>query len=170
LGGDSQTSLAADAKVAEAVAKAKEAEGKRQLTFAASAAQEKAAALARQFMSSKAGSKPAAGVTVTGDDEKRAFSAEIEINDYPQHARWKVTHKGALDAIIDLTECAVTTKGGFIQPGRNPAPGERKLHLLIEGNTDMDVQRCRTEIMRMLEEAAADSRPETAKYAKYSVV
>lgn len=164
-----------EAKVAAAVAKAKEAEEKRQLTLAASAAQMQASRLAEKLMSNKPATLPkvpinAANTQMPTEDEKRAFSAEVEINDYPQHARWKVTHKGALDAIVDETECAVTTKGGYIQPGRNPQPGERKLHLLIEGRTEMGVNRCRMEIVRILEEAAADSRPESSKYAKYSVL
>jgi ATP-dependent RNA helicase DDX46/PRP5 len=156
---------------------AREAEAQRQAREATAAAAAKAAAIAAQLSRGKAGGPGSGssgsahgGMSVDGE-EKRAFFSEIEINDYPQHARWKVTHKGALDSVIDLTDCAVTTKGGYIPPGRNAMPGERKLHLLVEGNSEVDVQRCKAEIIRMLEEAAADSRPEqTVKYAKYSIV
>ena len=80
------------------------------------------------------------------------FQAEVEINHYSQHARWKVTHKGALDSITQETECVVTTKGAYVEPGRQPQPGERKLHLLIQGPTEMGVELCRMEIIRRLEE------------------
>ena len=36
---------------------------------------------------------------------------QLEINDYPQHARWKATHKDALAPIQEFTGCAITTKG-----------------------------------------------------------
>jgi ATP-dependent RNA helicase DDX46/PRP5 len=60
---------------------------------------------------------------------------EIEINDYPQQARWKVTHKDALASITEFTGCGVTAKGQFYPPGRNPPVGQRKLFLFIEGNS-----------------------------------
>lgn len=171
--GDSVSAQIADAKVHSAMEAARQAEAARLQKLAASSAMQQAALIAQRFMSKNpaptSGSNPA-GVAADGET-KRAFFSEIEINDYPQHARWKVTHKGALDAIIDLTDCAVTTKGGYIAPGRNAQPGERKLHLLVEGHSEIEVQRCKTEIIRMLEEAAADSRPDApAAYSKYKVV
>jgi len=98
---------------------------------------------------------------------------ELEINHYPQHARWKVTHKGALMDILEQTECCVTTKGSYVPEGRKPQPGERKLYLLIEGKTQTDVTRCRGELVRMMDEAANDSAnreaPAQAR-GRYSVV
>ena len=171
--GDSVSSQIADAKVHSAMEAARQAEAARLQKLAASSAMAQAALIAQRFMTKNpppsSGSNPG-GMAADGE-AKRAFFSEVEINDYPQHARWKVTHKGALDAIIDLTDCAVTTKGGYIPPGRNPQPGERKLHLLVEGHSEIEVQRCKTEIIRMLEEAAADSRPDApAAYSKYKVV
>ena len=174
-GGDSQSAQLADQKVVSAMQAAREAEAQRQAREATATAAAKAAAIAAQLSRGKAGTGGSSGSAHGGvgadGEEKRAFFSEVEINDYPQHARWKVTHKGALDSVIDLTDCAVTTKGGYIPPGRNAMPGERKLHLLVEGNSEVEVQRCKAEIIRMLEEAAADSRPDApVKYAKYSVV
>ena len=37
-------------------------------------------------------------------------SLEIEINDYPQAARWKVTQKGGLDTIMKYTNKSISTK------------------------------------------------------------
>jgi ATP-dependent RNA helicase DDX46/PRP5 len=81
-----------------------------------------------------------------------------------------VTHKGALDQLIEETQCAITTKGDFFQQGRNPPPNARKLYLLIEGASEMMVARCKGEIMRMVNEAIAENRPEPQKYAgRYTV-
>jgi len=98
------------------------------------------------------------------------FAEELEINDYPQQARWKVTHKDALSAITEFTGAAITTRGSYVPPGRPPAPGERKLYLYIEGGDATTVRQAKTEIKRILEEAAATAVPEKAMYGKYSVV
>jgi ATP-dependent RNA helicase DDX46/PRP5 len=94
----------------------------------------------------------------------------LEINDYPQQARWKVTHKDALNAITEFTGAAVTTRGSFVPPGRNPPPGERKLYLFIEGQDVTSVRQAKDEIKRILAEASVGAQPEKAAYGKYSVV
>jgi len=100
---------------------------------------------------------------------KAHFEAEIEINDYPQQARWKVTHKDALTSITEFTGAAITTRGNYIPSGRNPGPNQRKLYLYIEGSTEHSVKMARTEIKHLLEEAASQAPPERAPYGRYSV-
>ena len=53
--------------------------------------------------------KKAADAAMVGRTDH--FTEVVFINDYPQHARWKVTHKDCYDAIIELTGCAITAKG-----------------------------------------------------------
>jgi hypothetical protein len=60
-----------------------------------------------------------------------AFAIEIEINDFPQRARWKVTSKENISNISELSGAAITTRGSFFPPGKVPGPKERKLHLVI---------------------------------------
>lgn len=98
------------------------------------------------------------------------FAGELEINDYPQNARWQVTRKGALADVEEFTGCVVTTRGNFYPAGRNPPVGERKLHFLIEGPTRDAVRVARRDIRQKLDEAAAVSRPGDSQYSKYSVV
>eukprot|EP00658_Telonema_sp_P-2_P071900 TRINITY_DN6110_c0_g3_i3.p1 TRINITY_DN6110_c0_g3~~TRINITY_DN6110_c0_g3_i3.p1 ORF type:complete len:1097 (+),score=316.21 TRINITY_DN6110_c0_g3_i3:90-3380(+) len=85
-------------------------------------------------------------------------AVELEINDYPQQARWKVTHKDSMNSITENYAVSITTRGSFFQPGRNPPPGERKLYLSIEGHDENSVVRAKRELRRMLEEAAAGVR------------
>mmetsp|Transcript_21980 Transcript_21980/g.61010 ORF Transcript_21980/g.61010 Transcript_21980/m.61010 type:complete len:663 (-) Transcript_21980:249-2237(-) len=80
------------------------------------------------------------------------YEAELEINDFPQHARWKVTHKDALSQITELTGAAITTRGQYFRPGTSVPQGERKLFLLIEGPTELSVKRAKAEVKRVLEE------------------
>eukprot|EP01105_Mastigella_eilhardi_P008741 TRINITY_DN2104_c0_g1_i1.p1 TRINITY_DN2104_c0_g1~~TRINITY_DN2104_c0_g1_i1.p1 ORF type:complete len:664 (+),score=186.51 TRINITY_DN2104_c0_g1_i1:1377-3368(+) len=82
------------------------------------------------------------------------FEEELEINDYPQQARWRVTHKDALAPITDWTGAAITTRGSFVAPGKQPPPGERKLFLFIEGPTADSVGKAKKEIKRVLEESS----------------
>jgi len=91
------------------------------------------------------------GAVIPGDH----FSAEIEINEFPQQARWKVTHKDSLRDISDFTGAAITTKGQFVPPGRQPSLGERRLYLLLEGPTERSVREAKLKIREILEAASA---------------
>uniref|UniRef100_A0A7S3AHJ0 RNA helicase n=1 Tax=Haptolina ericina TaxID=156174 RepID=A0A7S3AHJ0_9EUKA len=100
------------------------------------------------------------------------FTAELEINEYPQTARYKVMQRDSLQAIQEWTKVVITTKGAYYPPGRNPPPGERKLYMVIEGETEVAVKAAKKELRRTLEEHAAVAAPDdssTNRYAKYSV-
>jgi len=66
-------------------------------------------------------------ITVTTNGNKTRYEAEVEINDFSQQARWKVTHKDALSNITEWTGAAITPRGQFFPQGKHPGPGERKL-------------------------------------------
>ena len=100
------------------------------------------------------------------------FSSEIEINDYPQTARFKCMHRDTLQAIQEIANVIITPKGAYFPPGRNPPAGERKLYLVIESDTEANVKAARKELRRILEESAALAAPDdqsTNRYAKYSI-
>lgn len=114
-----------------------------------------------------------AATEIVGESElasNQRFAAELEINDYPQHARWQVTRKNSLNDVEEFTGCVITTRGNFYPGGRNPPRGERKLHFLIEGPSRRAVKTARRDIRQKLEEAATVSRPSDNQYSKYSVV
>ena len=64
---------------------------------------------------------------------QKYFTSELEFNDFPKQARWKVTHKDLLSRIYEFTGAAIVPKGVYVPPGRDVPPGERKLHLIFEG-------------------------------------
>lgn len=39
------------------------------------------------------------------------FTDKIEINDYPQQARWKITQKSTVNEVVEITGVAIITKG-----------------------------------------------------------
>jgi len=131
---------------------------KKKLSQAAQKAAELATFLVAQ---SRAKNLPGAG---------EHFAEELEINDYPQQARWKVTHKDALAAITEWTGAAITTRGSYVQPGRNVPPGERKLYLFIEGPDVGCVRNAKQEIRRILDEALITAIPDKPVFGKYTVV
>ncbi|CAM0911181.1 unnamed protein product [Alopecurus aequalis] len=100
------------------------------------------------------------------------YVAELEINDFPQNARWKITHKDTLVPIQEWTGAAVTTRGTFIPQGRIVGANERKLYLYIEGPNESSVKKAKTELKRVLEDCAnyALNLPGSAQTGKYTVI
>ncbi|CAN8259843.1 unnamed protein product [Cochlearia groenlandica] len=91
-------------------------------------------------------------VKIQGDAMPERYEAELIINDFPQNARWKITHKETLGPISDWSGAAITTRGQFYTQGRIPGPGERKLYLFIEGPTEKSVKTAKAELKRVLED------------------
>lgn len=94
---------------------------------------------------------------IQADAMPEHYEAELEINEFPQNARWKVTHKETLGPISEWTGAAITTRGQYFPPGRTPGPGERKLYLYIEGPTEISVKRAKADLKRVLEEISHQS-------------
>ncbi|KAM3337501.1 DEAD-box ATP-dependent RNA helicase 42 [Capsicum galapagoense] len=109
---------------------------------------------------------------IQADAMPEHYEAELEINDFPQNARWKVTHKETLGPISDWTGAAITTRGQYVPPGKVPGFGERKLYLFIEGPTEQSVKRAKAELKRVLEDITmqASSLPGSAQPGRYSVL
>lgn len=109
---------------------------------------------------------------IQADAMAEHYEAELEINDFPQNARWKVTHKETLGPISEWTGAAITTRGQYFPPGKAAGPGERKLYLFIEGPTEQSVKRAKAELKRVLEDITmqASSLPGSAQPGRYSVV
>jgi ATP-dependent RNA helicase DDX46/PRP5 len=100
-----------------------------------------------------------------------AFHATLEINDFPQKARWAVTNRTNVAKILEATGTSITTKGTFYAPNKEVPPGaEPKLYILIEGDTEVVVSSALNELTRLLREgtiaaADADSRaPASGRY------
>ncbi|XP_066140089.1 probable ATP-dependent RNA helicase DDX46 [Euwallacea fornicatus] len=82
----------------------------------------------------------------------RKYEEELEINDFPQQARWRVTSKEALAQISEYSEAGITVRGTYVPTGKSPPEGERKLYLAIESTSDMAVSKAKSEITRLIKE------------------
>lgn len=102
-----------------------------------------------------------------------AFHATLEINDFPQKARWAVTNRTNVAKILEATGTSITTKGSFYPTGKDVQPGgDPKLYILVEGDTEVVVTNAMRELMRLLKEgtmAAADAEGRAPASGRYTV-
>ncbi|KAK2626902.1 hypothetical protein QTJ16_004077 [Diplocarpon rosae] len=102
-----------------------------------------------------------------------AFHATLEINDFPQKARWAVTNRTNVAKILESTGTSITTKGSFYPAGKDvQAGGDPKLYILVEGDTEVVVTNAMRELMRLLKEgtiAAADAEGRAPASGRYTV-
>ncbi|XP_066992416.2 probable ATP-dependent RNA helicase DDX46 isoform X3 [Anabrus simplex] len=82
----------------------------------------------------------------------RKYEEELEINDFPQQARWRVTSKEALAQISEYSEAGITVRGTYFTPGKPAPEGERKLYLAIESTNELAVSKAKIEITRLIKE------------------
>ncbi|KAI0889975.1 P-loop containing nucleoside triphosphate hydrolase protein [Annulohypoxylon maeteangense] len=102
-----------------------------------------------------------------------AFHATLEINDFPQKARWAVTNRTNVAKILEATGTSITNKGTFYAPGKEVPPGaDPKLYVLVEGDTELMVANAMAELTRLLKEgtiAAADADSRAPIGGRYTV-
>ncbi|KDO23957.1 hypothetical protein SPRG_10653 [Saprolegnia parasitica CBS 223.65] len=101
--------------------------------------------------------------------ETTHFHEELEINDYPQQARYKVVQKEASDIVADMTGASVICRGTYVPAGRKPQLGERKLYLSITGSSRHAVQQAKAELQRILDEKTLEVGLSDNKYGKYTI-
>ncbi|OEH78925.1 ATP-dependent rna [Cyclospora cayetanensis] len=92
------------------------------------------------------------------------FVDELEINDYPQVARYKLTQKELMSRIMEETGAVLYVKGQHVEPALKHrtqlAPGVKFLHVEIIAPTPIQVQRARlSEIRRSHQTRSAITEP-----------
>lgn len=100
----------------------------------------------------------------------RGYCCEIDINDYPQNARWRITSRDTVSSIIEYSETSIVVRGLFFPPGKIPRDMERRLHLRIEGPTEVSVEKARSEVQRILIEATMEAAEKgSIDYSRYNL-
>ena len=123
------------------------------------------------------------------------FQTMIYINDYPMHARRKVTTKVYMDEIIERTGVAFLSRGSHLPPGPDnslsaaeaakhtevvsKAAGDitnidiKGLHLIIEGDRANQVSQARAEVMQVINAEiarAGSSSTQPVQGGRYTIV
>jgi len=100
----------------------------------------------------------------------RGYYCEIDINDYPQVVRWRITSKDTVTCMMDLSETSIIVRGLYFPTGKQPGIGERRLHLRIEGIAEVSVERARSEVQRVLVEATLEAAERGGiDYSRYNI-
>ena len=108
--------------------------------------------------------------TDSGITVEQKFHGELEINDYPPQARRKVTQRTCMDDITERAGVTVISRGTYVAPGKKLEPGERKLHLVIEGTSEMSIKFAKMEILKALEDETLKlGASSTTQFGRYSV-
>jgi ATP-dependent RNA helicase DDX46/PRP5 len=85
--------------------------------------------------------------------QPRAYFCEIELNDFPQIVRFRVVHKDQISQVQEYSAATCTIRGVYYPSGKTPQAGEpRKLHIRIDAESLVAVERARAEIRRLLHE------------------
>jgi len=90
--------------------------------------------------------------TVVTEDAFKIFEEELEINDFPQSARWKVTSKETLAHICEYADIGMSVRGQYYPNNKEVPPGERKLYLALESLTERGLQLAKAEVARLIKE------------------
>ncbi|KAI8874948.1 P-loop containing nucleoside triphosphate hydrolase protein [Backusella circina FSU 941] len=151
----SSTNGNAEKTQASVVAAAAAAAAKEENLSPAALAAKKTAAQIAARINAMAGTSTTPQPQAEEVDTHPVYSAEITINDYPQNARWRVTNREQISQITEVSGAAITTRGSFFPPGKQPTGNDRKLYLFIEGDSEMVVDKAKNEIKRILVEATA---------------
>ncbi|KAK8815158.1 hypothetical protein WA158_003370 [Blastocystis sp. Blastoise] len=102
-------------------------------------------------------------------NDKVLYQWDVEINDYPQKARQRITTRTEMERIMEDTHTSLTLRGTYIQPGKVALLGQVKLYLAVEGENPICVQEGRNEVIRILEEVTRETGFDEQVYGKYQV-
>ena len=113
---------------------------------------------------------PGARVALDGKDARpnAVYEDEVEINDFPQQARFRITHRDTLDQITEDTECGITVRGIYIPDNQKMKLEDKKLYLAMEAHTESAIELAKNEVKRILREElqkiALRPTPKTGRY------
>lgn len=94
-------------------------------------------------------------IAAADDENFKVYEEELEINDFPQQARWRITSKETISHICEYAEVGITVRGTYFPPekGNKALPlGERKLYLAIESLNEKGLTLAKSEISRIIKE------------------
>jgi ATP-dependent RNA helicase DDX46/PRP5 len=119
------------------------------------------------------GTRPGAPPDNHGPDAGAHYST-LEINDFPQKARWNVTNRTNVAKILEGTGVSITSKGNYYAANTRPGPGDPPpLYILVEGHTEPMVLSAMKQLADLLKAgtlAAQEQEARAGTGSRYSVV
>lgn len=99
---------------------------------------------------------------------KENLEMKLEINDYHQQVRRRLTSKEALAKISELCEVGITVRGKFCPPGDRAL--EPKLYLAIEGTTHGGVEKAHRELLLLVKDEYTRINSQPASRGRYRLL
>ena len=100
----------------------------------------------------------------------KTFEEDLEINDFPQQARWRITGKETLAQISEYADAFLSVRGSYIPPGKEPEGTDRKLYISIEAPTELALSKARAEVTRYIKEELLRIAQQPINRGRYKVV
>lgn len=97
------------------------------------------------------------------------FTKELDINDYPENVRLKISKRDFKLKIQEITNCEVKVKGIYVKSSSKVPIGVKRLCLYVKGNSESDVNNAILEISRMINTWAISSLNNEKPNNKYVV-
>lgn len=82
------------------------------------------------------------------------YTTELDFNDYPVTARTQLMATKYKDSIREITGCDIEVRGVFVEAGKKPPLGQKRLHVYIKGNSRSEVISAYSELKKSLDETA----------------
>lgn len=83
------------------------------------------------------------------------WEEDIDINDFPQQIRFRITTRDRLDEIGEYSEAYISVRGLYVPPSKQPKELDaNRLHLLIEAKNERSVSLAKQEIKNLVVEEA----------------
>ena len=83
------------------------------------------------------------------------WEEDIDINDFPQQIRFRITTRDRLDEIGEYADAYISVRGLYVPPTKQPKETDsNRLHLLIEAKTERAVTLAKQEIKNLVLEEA----------------
>lgn len=102
------------------------------------------------LLSKKRGVEVPQTLNNTASSTKRRIMMKMEINDYHQQVRRRLTSKEVLNKVSETCEVGITVRGQYCQPGDRPL--EPKLYLAIEGSDDTSIEEAHRELLLVVKD------------------
>lgn len=113
-------------------------------------------------------------IPVVENDKIRGYKCEVDINDYPQYVRWKITTRDVFQSVQENNSVSLTNRGVYIPPSKanvSVGAGEKRLHLLIESDAELNVHRAKRDLLQVIVEATQEALSRgPVESLKYSVL
>lgn len=93
---------------------------------------------------------------------------KMEINDYHQQVRRRLTSKETLNKVSEICEVGITVRGMFCAPGDRPL--EPKLYLALEGTSQASVEKAHRELLLVVKDEYNRINSQPATRGRFRIV